>query len=75
MSKTTLRKGRSGLEITIPAQLVQELRLKVGQRIEVARENDRLVLTPVSPEMEMVSNAHKKVLRKYWTAFRCLSGV
>jgi putative addiction module antidote len=73
MSKVSLRKVGSSYVTTIPSEVVKELHLKEGQTFEVGKENGRLVLTPVTPELEAVIKAHEKVLTKYRAAFRRLA--
>jgi putative addiction module antidote len=73
MSKVSLRKVGSSYVTTIPSEVVKELHLKEGQMFEVGKENGRLVLTPVTPELEAVIKAHEKVLAKYRAAFRRLA--
>jgi putative addiction module antidote len=73
MSKVALRKVGSSYVTTIPSELVQELHLKSGHKFEVTKENGRLVLTPVTPELEAVIKAHDKVLQKYRAAFQRLA--
>lgn len=73
MSKVSLRKVGSSFVTTIPSEMVDELHLKAGQKFEITKENGRLVLTPVTPEMEAVMKAHEKVLQKYRAAFQRLS--
>ena len=73
MSKVSLRKVGSSYVTTIPSEVVKELHLKEGQMFEVGKENGRLVLTPVTPELEAVIKAHEKVLTKYRAAFRRLA--
>ena len=71
MSKVSLRKVGSSYVTTIPSELVQELHL-VSNKFEVTKENSRLVLTPVTPELEAVIKAHDKVPR-YRAAFQRLA--
>lgn len=73
MSKVSLRKVGSSFVTTIPSELVEALHLKVGQKFEISKESGRLVLTPVTPEMEAVMKAHEKVLQKYRAAFQRLA--
>ena len=73
MSQTSLRKVGTSFVTTIPADVVQELRLKEGQRFEISKENGRLVLTPVTPELEEAMQAHEKILEKYRAAFQRLA--
>ncbi len=73
MSKVSLRRVGSSYVTTIPAEYVQELHLKSGQKFEITKENGRLVLTPVTPELEAVMKAHEKVLQKYRAAFQRLA--
>ncbi|OGI44818.1 MAG: hypothetical protein A2150_05905 [Candidatus Muproteobacteria bacterium RBG_16_64_11] len=69
MSKVSLRKIGSNYVTTIPSELVRELHLKSGSKFEVTKENGRLVLTPITPELEAVIKAHDKVPQKYRAAF------
>ena len=73
MSKVSLRKVGSSYVTTIPSELVQELHLKSGNKFEVTKENGRLVLTPISPELEAVIKAHDNILQKYRAAFQRLA--
>ena len=51
MSKVSLRKIGSNYVTTIPSELVRELHLKSGSKFEVTKENGRLGLTPLTPEL------------------------
>ncbi len=73
MSEVALRKVGSSFVTTIPAGVVNELRLKAGQRFQVSKENGKIVLTPVSAELRAVLKAHEKVLHRYRAAFQKLA--
>ena len=73
MSKVSLRKVGSSYVTTIPSELVKELHLKSGHKFEVTKENGRLVLTPLTPELGEAMKAHDKVLQKYRAAFQRLA--
>jgi len=73
MSKIALRKVGSSFVATIPADVVQELHLKAGQKMQVGKEHGRIVLTPVTAETDEVMAAHEKVLQKYRAAFQRLA--
>jgi len=73
MAKVALRKVGSSYVTTIPAEVVQALRLKSGQKFEISSENGRLVLTPITPGFDAAIKAHDKVLQKYRGAFRRLA--
>lgn len=73
MSQVSLRKVGSSFVTTIPAELVQSLQLQEGQRFEIGQENGRLVLTPLSPELDEVLAAHRELLQRYRSAFRQLA--
>lgn len=73
MGKVALRKVGSSFVTTIPVELVQELHLREGQKFQVSRENGRIVLTPVTADLQAVAKAHEKVLQKYRTAFQKLA--
>ncbi|MDP1718712.1 MAG: AbrB/MazE/SpoVT family DNA-binding domain-containing protein [Burkholderiales bacterium] len=73
MSEVALRKVGSSFVTTIPVDVVDELRLKEGQRFQVSKENGRIILTPVTAELKAVLEAHEKVLHKYRAAFQKLA--
>lgn len=73
MSEVALRKVGSSFVTTVPAEMVNELRLKEGQRFEVSKENGRIVLTPVSADLKAVLKAHDRVLHRYRAAFQKLA--
>jgi putative addiction module antidote len=75
MSKIALRKVGSSFVATIPVDVIQELHLRAGQKLEVSKENGRIVLTPVTAELAAVTAAHEKVLEKYRAAFQRLADV
>ncbi len=75
MSKIALRKVGSSFVATIPVDVVQDLHLRAGQKLQVSKENGRIVLTPVTAEFEAVMAAHKKVIEKYRAAFQRLADV
>ena len=75
MSKIALRKVGSSFVATIPVEVIKELHLEEGQKLQVGKENGRIVLTPVTAELDAVTAAHEKVLRKYRAAFQRLADV
>jgi putative addiction module antidote len=75
MSKIALRKVGSSFVTTIPVDVVQDLHLRAGQKLQVSKENGRIVLTPVTAEFEAVMAAHEKVIEKYRAAFQRLADV
>ena len=75
MSKIALRKVGSSFVATIPADVVQTLHLREGQKLQVTKENGRIVLTPVTAEFDAVMKAHEKVITKYRGALQRLADV
>jgi putative addiction module antidote len=75
MSKVALRKVGSSFVATIPAELVQQLSLVEGQKLQVGKENGRIVLTPVTAELDDVARAHERLRKKYRSAFQKLADV
>ena len=63
MSEVALRKVGTSFVATIPAELVQQLKLVEGQKLAVGKENGRIVLTPVTAEMDAVARAYARVAR------------
>ena len=75
MSKIALRKVGSSFVTTIPVDVVKDLRLHAGQKLQVSKENGRIVLTPVTAELDAVLTAQEKVIEKYRAAFQQLADV
>jgi putative addiction module antidote len=75
MSKIALRKVGSSFVTTIPVDVVKDLRLRPGQKLQVSKENGRIVLTPVTAELDAVLTAQEKVIAKYRAAFQRLADV
>jgi len=75
MSKIALRKVGSSFVTTIPADVVQNLHLREGQKLQVTKENGRIVLTPVTAEFDAVMKAHDKVIAKYRDALQRLADI
>lgn len=75
MSKIALRKVGSSFVTTIPVDVVKDLRLHAGQKLQVSKENGRIVLTPVTAELDAVLSAQEKVIAKYRAAFQRLADV
>ena len=75
MSKIALRKVGSSFVTTIPVDVVKDLHLQAGQKLQVSKENGRIVLTPVTAELDAVLNAQEKVIEKYRAAFQRLADV
>jgi putative addiction module antidote len=75
MSKIALRKVGSSFVATIPVDLVKDLHLQAGQKLQVSKENGRIVLTPVTAELAAVLTAQEKVIAKYRAAFQRLADV
>lgn len=73
MTQVTLRKVGSSFVATVPAELVQELHLHEGQKLAVAKENGRLVLTPVNADFDRSWAAYQEVLERYRPAFQKLA--
>lgn len=75
MSKIALRKVGSSFVTTIPVDVIKDLRLRPGQKLHVSKENGRIVLTPVTAELDAVLTAQEKVIAKYRAAFQRLADV
>ena len=75
MSEVALRKVGTSFVATIPAEVVQQLKLVEGQKLAVGKENGRIVLTPVTAEMEAVARAYARVSKKYRSALQKLADV
>ena len=75
MSEVALRKVGTSFVATIPAELVQQLKLVEGQKLVVGKENGRIVLTPVTAEMDAVARAYARVSKKYRSALQKLADV
>ena len=75
MSEVALRRVGTSFVATIPAELVQQLKLVEGQKLAVGKENGRIVLTPVTAEMEAVARAYARVSKKYRSALQKLADV
>ena len=75
MSEVALRKVGTSFAATIPAELVQQLKLVEGQKLAVGKENGRIVLTPVTAEMDAVARAYTRVAKKYRSALQKLADV
>jgi len=75
MSKVALRKVGSSLVTTIPADVVQELHLDEGQKLEITKENGRIIMAPVDAKLTAVESSHDKIIKKYRAAFQELADV
>lgn len=75
MSKIALRKVGSSFVTTIPVDIVKDLRLRAGQKLQISKENGRIVLTPVTAELDAVLTAQEKVIARYRAAFQRLADV
>ncbi len=75
MSEVALRKVGTSFVATIPAELVQQLKLVEGQKLVVGKENGRIVLTPVTAEMDAVARADPRGAKKYRSALQKLADV
>jgi len=75
MAKIALRKVGSSFVTTIPADLVQDLQLRAGQKLQVSTENGRIILTPVTAELDAVLTAQEKMIAKYRATFQRLADV
>ncbi len=73
MSEVALRKVGSSFVATIPSDLVQQLHLVAGQKLRVDKENGRVILTPLSAELQEVARVHERLLKKYRNAFQKLA--
>jgi antitoxin component of MazEF toxin-antitoxin module len=62
MSEVALRKVGTSFVATIPAELVQQLKLVEGQKLAVGKENGRIVFTPVTAEMD--AKRYRSALQK-----------
>ena len=75
MSKVALRKVGTSFVATIPVELVQQLKLVEGQKLAVGKENGRIVLTPVTAEIDAVAKAYARVAKRYRGALQKLADV
>ncbi|RKZ36403.1 MAG: transcriptional regulator [Gammaproteobacteria bacterium] len=73
MSQVALQKVGSSFITTIPINVVQTLHLQEGQKFDVSYEAGKVILTPVTTELEEIMQAHNKVLQKYRPAFQQLA--
>jgi len=75
MSKVVLRKVGSSLVTTIPADVVQELHLDEGQKLEITKENGRIIMAPIDAKLAAVESSHDKIIKKYRATFQKLADV
>ena len=75
MNEVALRKVGTSFVATIPAELVQQLKLVQGQKLKVGKENGRIILTPVTAHMEAVARAYARVAKRYRSALQKLADV
>ena len=75
MREITLRKVGTRFVATIPAELVQQLKLVEGQKLMVGKENGCIVLTPVTADMDAVAKAYARIAKKYRSALQKLADV
>ncbi|HIE02481.1 MAG TPA: AbrB/MazE/SpoVT family DNA-binding domain-containing protein [Thiotrichaceae bacterium] len=73
MSQVALQKVGSSLVATIPINIVQTLHLQEGQKFDVSLEEGKVILTPMTAELEEIMQAHNDVLQKYRPAFQRLA--
>ncbi|MBE9129321.1 MULTISPECIES: AbrB/MazE/SpoVT family DNA-binding domain-containing protein [unclassified Coleofasciculus] len=71
----TLKIQRIGdsLGITLPQELLQQLKVGEGDTVLVTETADGVQITAGEPEFERVMNAYRKVSQKYKNALRELA--
>ena len=58
----TISKGQ---QITIPAEMRKELKLKVGSRVEVVKRKNEIIIRPVGEDLEKLFEEAKKIVPKH----------
>ena len=75
-SKLKVRKvSRSTLGVTLPRDLVAELRLAEGDELHVVRTPDGVELTRLDPDFERALEVSRETIRKYPNAMKKLAGL
>lgn len=58
----TISKGQ---QITIPAEMRKELKLKVGSRVEVVKRKNEIIIRPVGEDLEKLFEEAKKIVPRH----------
>lgn len=58
----TISKGQ---QITIPAEMRKELKLKVGSRVEVVKRKNEIIIRPVGEDLEKLFEEAKNIVPRH----------
>ena len=58
----TISKGQ---QITIPAEMRKDLKLKVGSKVELVKENNEIIIKPIEGDLEELFENAKNIKPKY----------
>lgn len=60
-----IRKVGNSLGVILPRQVIDELHLKTGDKVEIVRKGSNLELRPIDPEFEDWAEAYRSVNSDY----------
>jgi putative addiction module antidote len=60
-----IRKVGNSLGVILPKQIIDELHLKTGDKVDIVRKGSNLELRPIDPEFEDWAEAYRTVNTDY----------
>ena len=68
-----IRKIGNSLGVILPKQLIDDLHLKTGDKVNIERKGSNLELRPVDPEFEEWAEAYRQVNTDYKDVLKALA--
>ncbi len=63
--KSTIITISKGQQITIPAEYREDFGLKAGSKVEIIRKNKKIIIQPLSEDLDQLFEGAKKIKPKY----------
>lgn len=68
-----IRKIGNSLGVILPKQLIEELHLKTGDKVSIARKGSNLEIRPIDPEFEEWADAYRQLNTDYKDVLKALA--
>lgn len=68
-----IRKIGNSLGVILPRQVIDELHLKIGDKVSIERKGSTLELRPADPEFEEWAEAYRQVNTDYKDVLKALA--
>ena len=71
--RVTVERGAEGLSITLPAEIIQILKLREGDLLHVIKTDSGVLLAPIDADLQEAMDAYAQGVAKYDNVFRELA--